>query len=142
VVAGTGELTSRRLLALFEGLPATCRTMVELGADPCTLELHLLRRIEYNTHRVYAVLHDVYRDREETRPYPIVEPVPLPERELTPERLAERERAEAEAAADAKRLEMASYAGHDVSMGILSGETTMEEISLRIQAQMTEGVMS
>lgn len=134
VGCGTGELTSRRLLVLIDGLPDTCATWVALGADPWTLEQHLLRDIANSGRSTDALLFNVNRDREKTEPR-LFDPIPAPERVLTHEQQAA---LEAERAAEQQRqalAEQSSVITHDIGTLLFSGQLTMTELSRRIRAE-------
>lgn len=105
-----------------------------LGADPWTLEQHLLRDIANTNRSIDATQFNVYRDRESTDPRK-VDPIPGPTRVATPEQQAADEAARLEAQRQDALDEHASIITHDIGEQVLTGQITMLELSRRIMAQ-------
>lgn len=119
---------------LIEALPPTCDTWVALGADPWTLGDHLLHDIANSARSLDAITFNVNRDRDKVPEPRKYEPIPGPERVLTPEQkaaedarqLAERQRQELE--------EVSAMVTHDIGAKLFSGQLTMLELSRQIRA--------
>lgn len=86
------------------------------------------------THRLYALTYNVHRDRDKTEPYTF-EPLPGPDRVLTPERKAQEAAELAEAERQRQREDGQVAVGKSVTLQLFSGELTMAEIGRRIQAE-------
>ncbi|WP_040853817.1 hypothetical protein [Nocardia niigatensis] len=107
---------------------------MELGADPWTLDQHLLRDIANSGRSSDALLFNVYRDREKTDPRKF-EPIPAPECKRTPEQQAQEEQRRLEEQRQREIEENSAVITHDIGTALFRGELTMLELSRRVRAE-------